>query len=73
MLRRHPLPLLAQRVFATSLILPPSRLLGSASAQQCQQGQSVGDDVDDCETSGLVGVMAEQQRVIQVDLVSDTM
>ena len=70
MLRRHRLPLLAQRVFATSLILPPSRLLGSASAQQCQ-GQSVGDG---CETSsGLVGVMAEQQRVIQVDLVSDTM
>ena len=69
MLRRHRLPLLAQRVFATSLILPPSRLLGSASAQQCQ-GKSVGDD---CEASGLVGVMAEQQRVIQVDLVSDTM
>ena len=71
MLRRHRLPLLAQRVFATSLILPPSRLLGSASAQQCQ-GQSVGDG---CETSSglVVGVMAEQQRVIQVDLVSDTM
>ena len=66
MLRRHRLPLLAQRVFATSLILPPSRLLGSASAQQCQQGQSV---VDDCE-----GVaMAAEQHVIQVDLVSDTM
>ena len=67
MLRRHRLPLLAQRVFATSLILPPSRLLGSASAQQCQQGQSVGDD---CEA---VAMAAAEQRVIQVDLVSDTM
>ena len=66
MLRRHRLPLLAQRVFATSLILPPSRLLGSASAQQCQ-GQSVGDD---CEG---VAMAAAEQRVIQVDLVSDTM
>ena len=67
MLRRHRLPLLAQRVFATSLILPPSRLLGSASAQQCQQGQSVGGD---CEG---VAMAAAEQRVIQVDLVSDTM